>query len=180
VFRKIDYNMSVETTRRNTFQPDSPGVRKLIKNVLNPIKFRFFEWKRLPSLAFWRVKVKNCTPDETAIAIPYRWLTQNPFRSTYFAALSGAAELSTGLLAMIAIEGRGAVSMLITGMEGEFIKKAKTTTTFICQEGPAIQEVVQKAIDTGEGQTIRVCTQGYDAEEQIVARFYFTWSFKVK
>jgi len=172
--------MSVETTNRNAFQPDSPGVQKLIKNVRNPLKFRFFGWWRLPSLGFWRVKVKNCTPNETAVTIPYRWLTQNPFRSTYFAALSGAAELSTGLLAMIAIEDRGPISMLITGMEGEFIKKAKTTTTFVCKEGPAIQEVVQKAIDTGEGQTIKVCTQGYNIEEQVVARFYFTWSFKVK
>jgi hypothetical protein len=172
--------MSIETTSRNIFRPDAPGVQKLIKNLLNPIKFRFFQWKRLPSLAFWRVKVQRCTPDESAIAIPYRWLTQNPFRSTYFAALSGAAELSTGVLAMIALEGRGSISMLITGMEGSFIKKAKTTTTFICKEGHAIREAVQRAVDTGEGQVIKVCSEGYNKDGQLVARFYFTWSFKVK
>ena len=171
---------SVETTQKNVFDPEAPAVRKLIRNILHPVKFRFFQWKRLPSLAFWRVRVRKCTPDETAVTIPYRWLTQNPFRSTYFAALSGAAELSTGLLAMVAIESRGAISMLITGMEGEFIKKARTTTTFICREGSQVRAAVQRAIDTGEGQTIRVKTEGYDSDDQLVARFYFTWSFKVK
>lgn len=172
--------MSSQATSSTTFDPAAPAVRKLIRSLLHPLKFRLYQWRRLPSLAFWRVRVGKCTPDEAAVTIRYRWRTQNPFRSIYFAALCGAAELSTGLLALIAIEERAAVSMLVTGVEGEFVKKAKDSATFVCKAGPQIREIVQKAIDTGEGQTVKVETEGRNEAGELVCRFYFTWSFKVR
>ena len=81
---------------------------------------------------------------------------------------------------MAALHGRGRISMLITGLEGQFMKKANTRITFTCEEGDAIQDTVQKAIDSGEGQTVRILTIGRNESGDEACRFWLTWSFKVK
>ena len=51
-------------------------------------------------------------------SVPYKWLTQNPFRSTYFASLAMAAEMSTGILALSNVYKRNPpFSMLVIKME---------------------------------------------------------------
>ncbi|MBK7870234.1 MAG: DUF4442 domain-containing protein [Saprospiraceae bacterium] len=129
---------------------------------------------------FWGVKIKYCDIDKAEMTIPFSWRTQNPFRSTYFAALCGAAELSTGILGLIAIEGRGGISMLITHIEAEFYKKATGLTTFTCAEGKKIEDIVQKAIDSGEAQQVRVTSVGTNASGEAIAKVTLTWSFKRK
>ena len=168
------------SSTRTPFDPQSPAVRRLIDKMGTPWKFRLYTLSRLPSLAFWSVRVKSISPERCEITLPYGWRTQNPFRSIYFAAQCGAAELSTGLLSILSIEGRGRISMLITKVEAEFIKKADQLTTFTCEEGPAIREAVQRAIESGEGEEIRVLSTGVQADGKVVSRLYFTWSFKVK
>ncbi|MDX1942663.1 MAG: DUF4442 domain-containing protein [Saprospiraceae bacterium] len=157
-----------------------PAKSKLIANLNTPWKMRLYFWQRLPSLLFWGVKIKYCDTDKVEITIPFSWRTQNPFRSTYFAALCGAAELSTGTLGLIAIEGRGRISMLITHIEAEFYKKATGLTTFTCEEGKKIQDTVQKTMDSGEAQQIRVTSVGTNTFGEIVTKVTLTWSFKKK
>ena len=149
-------------------------------NLATPWKMRFFFWQKLPSLLFWGVRIISVTPSRGQVTIPFGWRTQNPFRSTYFAALSGAGELAAGILAMIAIEGRGPVSMLIVGLEVEFLKKATTLTIFTCNDGDKIQQAVQQALETGEGVTTRVASIGVQEDGTEVARVHLTWSFKRK
>ncbi len=172
--------MPSEPATTTAFDAKSPSLLRLISNLNTPWKMRLYFLRKLPSCLFWGVRVQSCTPDEGKVSIPYSRRTQNPFRSIYFAALAGAAELSTGLLAIIALHGRGRISMLITNIEAEFTKKADTRTTFTCTEGKAIRESVQRAIDTGEGQTIRVLSTGRNASGEEVCKVWLTWSFKVK
>jgi hypothetical protein len=92
-----------------------------------------------------------------------------------------AAELSTGLLAMANVYRRQpAVSMLITGMEAQFHKKAIGLTTFSCVEGEKIKQAVEAALQSGEGQQLKVCSTGINQRGEAVASFWFTWSFKRK
>ena len=111
------------------------------------------------------------------ISIKYGWKTQNPFGSIYFSALAGTAELSTGLLAMLAIE-KEDVSMLVVGMQARFMKKAKGKIVFTCEDGIKISKAVQNAILTGEGQEVLAISKGYNEEGDIVAEFDILWSFK--
>ena len=143
----------------------------------SPIKLKLYFLRKLPSLYFWGVRVKKIDTDKAEIAIKYGWRTKNPFRSIYFSALAGTAELSTGLLALLAIE-KANVSMLVVGMQARFMKKAKGEVIFICDQGKDIFTTVQKAIDTGEGQEILVTSKGYNEEGVIVAEFDILWSFK--
>lgn len=166
-------------TQPNTSVALSPKMSKILADLNTPWKMRLYFLQKLPSLAFWSVKVKHCDAQQAQVTIPFRWRTQNPFRSTYFAALCGAAEFSTGLLALLAI-GDQRVSMLIVNLEAEFIKKAVGLTTFTCKEGKDMQAIVQQALATKEPQKIKVTSVGTNADGEVVAKMTFTWSFKAK
>lgn len=167
-------------TQLNTFDPAAPPVVKYLKTVNTPWKMWWYMVARLPSAAFWGFRVKSCTPLKASVGIPFRWRTQNPFRSTYFAAQCGAAEMSTGLLALTTLQGRGAISMLVTGIEATFTKKATGTVLFTCDQGLGFQEAIQRAIDTGEGQEFKALSVGVQDNGIEVTRVEVTWSFKVK
>lgn len=162
------------------FDPEAPAVKAYLSHLRSPLKMRLFFLSKLPSLFFWGARVGACSPYGASVSVPFRWATQNPFRSTYFAALAGAAELSTGILCLLAIEGRGRISMLITGMQATYIKKATDRVTFTCEEGQKIIDAVQNAIDQGQGQAATVTTTGTMPDGTVVARMQFTWSFKAK
>lgn len=137
--------------------------------------------QQLPAAFMAGLKVQEANAQQCSVSVPYKWATQNPFRSTYFACLAMAAEMSTGILAMAHIQGRQpSVSMLIGGMESKFHKKATGLTLFTCTEGANIKAVIEEAVSSGEGQSIRVYSRGENNEGVLVAEFWFTWSFKIK
>jgi hypothetical protein len=149
--------------------------------VLNPLKFRLYLFTNLPSAFYSGLRIVEADPDHCIVTVPYKRFTRNPFRSTYFACLSMAAEMSTGLLAMAPIYKRDPkVSMLVVGMESIFTKKATGLTSFICNDGAAIRMAIANARATGEAQTVKVRSIGTSSNGDIVAEFSLTWSFKVK
>lgn len=149
--------------------------------VLHPLKFRLFLLKRLPSAFFAGLRVTRLDADACTVTVPYKWFTRNPFRSTYFACLAMAAEMSTGTLAMLHVYKRKPpVSMLVTNLEAAYHKKATGRTTFSCTDGPLIRATIAQAVATGEGRTIRARSAGTNPDGDLVAEFYITWSFKVK
>lgn len=157
-----------------------PKAKKAMSDLLSPWKLKWFFWSRLPSLLFWRVRLDHLDRERSIVSIPFIKKTQNPFRSIYFAAQAGAAEFSTGILALIAIEGRGKVSMLVTEMKCEFFKKADGRIVFQCNDGGAVYECVTKAIETGEGQKLTMTSEGKNSTGEIVTKVSIEWSFKRK
>ncbi|HEX2608175.1 MAG TPA: DUF4442 domain-containing protein [Flavisolibacter sp.] len=149
--------------------------------VRNPLKFRLFLLGKLPAAYFSGIRLQSITEDEAIVTIPYKWFTKNPFRSAYFACLSMAAEMSTGLLAMAPIyKSTPRVALLVVKVEGSFHKKATGSTRFVCRQGQLIRATIQEAIDTGEGKSIRVHSEGYNQAGELIAEFWITWSFKAK
>lgn len=147
----------------------------------HPVKFRMFLFSKLPSAYFSGVRVKEASEDRCLVTVPYKWFSQNPFRSTYFACLAMAAEMSTGLLALAHIYKRvPAVSMLVTKLEASYHKKAVGNTSFECTQGLEIKQAIETAIATGEGQVITVKATGRNNQNELVAEFLLTWSFKSK
>lgn len=136
---------------------------------------------KLPLAFIAGLKITAIDPQKAVVTIPYKFLTKNPFRSIYFAALSMAAELSTGILAMAAVHETGKpISMLVFDMRASFRKKAVNRITFTCLEGQKISDAVNKCLETDEGQTVAVQTIGIDKNGNEVAEFEFVWTFKVK
>src|SRR3954465_13085663 len=118
-----------------------------IQLVKHPVKFRMFLFSKLPAAFFSGVRLKYADEEKCEVIIPYKWFTKNPFRSTYFACLSMAAELTTGVLAMAHVyKKKPAVSMLVTGIEGKFYKKATGLSFFTCADGEKISDTISTAI----------------------------------
>ena len=151
------------------------------KQMTSPLKFRMFLLSKLPSAYFSGVRVKSLDENKCEVSVPFKWFSQNPFRSTYFACLSMAAEMSTGALALGHLYKRKPpVSMLVVKTEGEYFKKAVDKTTFVCEAGEEINRMIGEAIATGEPRTVRARSIGKNKAGEIVAEFYIIWSFKVK
>lgn len=145
------------------------------------LKFRIFLLSRLPAAFFSGVRVKTIDETKAIVTVPYKWFSQNPFKSTYFACLAMAAEMSAGLLAMMhTYKIHPPVSMLVTGLEAAYFKKATGITAFTCEGGLAINNTIQEAISTGEGKIIKIKSTGKNDNGELVAEFFITWSFKVK
>src|SRR6195952_1341661 len=122
-------------------------AEKFIRLMKHPVKFRMFLFSKLPSAFFAGVRLKSMTADRCLVKVPYKWFSQNPFKSTYFACLSMAAEMTTGLLGLMHIHKRQpAVSMLVVKIEGNFIKKATGITVFTCEDGSAIKQTIEDAV----------------------------------
>ena len=147
----------------------------------HPVKFRMFLFTKLPSAYFAGVRVREVDERRCVVTVPYKWLSQNPFRSTYFACLSMAAEMSTGALAMVHLyKINPPVSMLVVKVESEYFKKATARTSFVCEDGELFQKTIEETIATGESRTVKAKSVGRNKEGEVVAEFYITWSFKAK
>ena len=105
---------------------------KIIKEYNSSFKIKWFFFKSLPSLWFWRVKIKNIDAQSCKATVPYGWRTKNPFNSIYFATQAGTAEISTGALCQAVLAGRGKWSMYVVHFEAEYFATAKGLTTFTC------------------------------------------------
>lgn len=153
---------------------------KLLRDLNSPFKMRLYYLLRLPSILWFGIRIKNASAEKCAVTLPFTWRSKNPFQSIYFAAQCAAAELSTGIPALLAIEGRGRFSMLVVRFEIEFFKKATLLTTFECTDGQKIEQAVLDAIESGEGRTVIAETTGTQANGEVVSQARITWSFKPK
>jgi hypothetical protein len=152
--------------------------RKLAKS---PNKLRLFMLSKLPMAFLAGLRVQTITEEQAVVVIPYKYLNKNPFNSIYFASLSMAAELSTGLLCMAqTYKSAPSVSMLVVHMEGDFTKKAIGKISFICEDGQRIKAAADQTKATGEGVTVIATSTGVDEADDKVAEFRFTWSLKAK
>lgn len=156
-------------------------TQTFIKLMKHPVKFRMFLFTKLPAAYMAGVRVREVDEKKCVATVPYKWLSQNPFRSTYFACLSMAAEMSTGVLAMAHLYRiHPPVSMLVVKVESEYFKKATGRTSFICEDGELFQKAIEETISTGETRIVKAKSVGTNANGEIVAEFLITWSFRVK
>jgi hypothetical protein len=159
--------------------PTTPAASKLASRMRNPWLLRGFMLAKLPLALVAGLRVRELSQERCVVTVPYGWRTQNPFRSTYFAALSMAAEMSTGGPAMMAVElAASPVAMLIVNLEATFGKKATGLTAFTCEEVAKAFVAVAETLRTGEPATARMESVGRMKDGAEVARFVFTWSFK--
>lgn len=145
----------------------------------NPFIFWWAMLFKLPSVVFWRIRVKEISMEQCQVTIPFFWRSQNPFRSIYFAAMAGAAELSTGALCQLAMVGKGKYSMLVVGFKAEYYKKANQKITFLCDQGIELQNLIDH-LQPGESDTLTMISTGTNPSGEVVAKFFITWSFKKK
>lgn len=157
----------------------TPQGIKYRNRIQNWFLFNIFLFIRLPLAWAAGTRMKRLDVDGCQISMPYGWRNQNPFKSIYFAAQAMSAEMSTGMLAVFAIENSGeSVAMLVSDIEGSFGKKANAHTTFTCNDGQKMFDAVAETCRTGEPVLVKMNTVGAMDDGTEVSKFTFTWSVK--
>ena len=159
---------------------DSPQAAAFRRQVLSPMKLKLFMLRKLPMAWLAGLRLTQLTPESATVTIRYKFLTQNPFRSLYFACLAMAAEFASGIQGMMQVQAGGPISMLVTSIQGDFSKKAVGLIAFTCSDGPAIAQAIAESRATGEGRTVVCASTGVDEAGDVVATFHLTWSFRAK
>ena len=151
----------------------------LRRRVLGRRAFGFYLWTKVPLAAFAGLRLVSLDDESCTVILPGGWRTRNPFRSTYFAAQAMAAEMSTGAPAMMLVAGVPvSVSPLVREIRGVFTKKIVGPSSWVCRDLRAMREVVERAAQSGESETLVARSRGYDSDGTEVGEFEITWSFK--
>jgi phage terminase large subunit-like protein len=154
---------------------------QLLSKLKSPIWFRLFMLTSLPAALFSGIRVQRVDEHASEISVRYSWFSKNPFKSIYFACLAMAAEMASGVLALVhTVDKQPSVSMLVFNMQAAFHKKAVGKIVFKCEDGDKIKSAIEQAIATGEGVTCAALSRGFDEEQNCVAEFTITWTFKQK
>lgn len=170
-FRQYNYQHNIMNPHFSSYKAE----------ISHPVKYRLFMLENLPAAFFAGIKLVDLSETRARLSVPQKWFNKNPFHSIYLGILTMAAEISTGILCMSAIYKRKpGISMLPVNMKSVFHKKATGKIVFICSDGVKINEAVEEAIASGEGKTVLCHTMGLNQADEIVAEFYFTWSFKAR
>ena len=148
---------------------------------ITPNKLNIYLLFKLPSAYFTGVRTRFIDAEKCVVTVRHWWINQNPFNSMFWAVQGMAAELTTGALVMQQIKASGEkISMLVANNQASFVKKATGKITFVCTEGVQVNEVIKKAIETGEGQTLWMHAKGTNDEGVEVSNFKFEWTLKLK
>ena len=144
-------------------------------------KLNIFVFFKIPSAYISGVRVASVSAKKVKVRVKHRWINQNPFKSMYWATQGMASELATGLLLMQAIKASSRkISMLVICQKGEFVKKATGKIIFESLETDVIQNAIQKTLENKEGQKFILYSNGVDEEGEIVSKFEYEWSIKLK
>ncbi len=153
---------------------------QFLRRTNSPWQMRLFLCWKLPAAWFMGIGVRACDGDRAVVSLPYGWRSQNPFRSTYFAAQCAAGELSTGLLCLAHLQEQPPISMLVTQVEAAFFKKADDTLLFTCTAGKEVEQLIGRIVQSGAAETLTMVSSGELPDGQLASRITITWSFKLK
>lgn len=138
----------------------------------------FFLWLASP-------KIVELTADRCVVRVPLNWRTRRKdIRAMYLGTLCMGADVAAGLIAFqLVAEKKVKVNFIFKDIKGEFLKRAEGDVLFTNNDGPLIQDLIRRALETGERQeaTVHVtATVPKKLGEEPVARFELTLSVKRK
>ena len=148
---------------------------------VTPARFNMFMFFKLPSAWWSGVRLYSINDSECIVKVRHSWINQNPFKSMFWAVQGMAAEMTTGafLTREINLSGEN-ISMLVSNNTAKFTKKATGKIRFVCNKGLEVKKLIQKAVDTGDSQTLWIDSIGYNEDNLMVSHFSFEWSVKLR
>jgi hypothetical protein len=156
-----------------------PAGERARRRVLGRLPVALWMWKTLPLAAFAGLRVVRLDEAACAVRLPGGWRTQNPFRSTYFAAQAMAAEMSTGAPALVLTrDAPASVALLVVGLRATYSKKLVGPGVFTFEDVAGMKAAIERAAAGGEPEAFAARSLGRDRAGDVVAEFEVTWSFK--
>ena len=157
----------------------NPAQEKLSRRITKGFQFSYYLFFSLPMGWIAGLRVREINEQRCVTSVPFKWLTKNPFKSTYFAVQSMAAELSTATACLLAVQGQSpSVAFIIVDMKANFTKKATDRVYFTCEETGKAFQAVSDCIASGNSTQATFKTVGKMKDGTVVSEFEFTWSFK--
>lgn len=142
-------------------------------------KFGFFKVRLILMV---RPRVLELNSERAEIMIPLNRRTRNHLHSMYFGVLCIGADIAGGLQLMPHFkEDFKKVSFIFKDFTAEFLKRPEADVHFICEDGVAINNMLQKAKQSGEREQITVqiiATTPTLLGNEPIARFQLTLSMK--
>ena len=142
---------------------------------------RLFGFTKVAMIYYCRPKVIHVDDDSLEIKIPLKRRTKNHINSMYFGALAVGADVTGGFLAMPPIQkSKRKIVLLFKDFNAKFLRRAEADVHFICKDGKAVSDLVNKAIETGERQnyTLKIKATTPKISDDVVAEFELTLSIK--
>ena len=155
--------------------------KKFCRKMTSGFLFNAYAIQKLPLALLTGFKIVDLDESRCVTRVKYGYLNKNPFRSTFWAVLGMAAELSTGAYALLATKGKEkSIAVILISTHAEFVKKATGVTTFTCSNWLEFDKAAGRAIETGKPQTATGTSTGSNSDGDTIASFEFTWSFKIR
>ncbi len=156
-----------------------PRAERLRRQVLGRLPMTLWMWKTLPLAAFAGLRVIRLDETGCSVRLPGGWRTQNPFRSTYFAAQAMAAEMSTGAPALVLLaDVPASVAMLVVSLHATYSKKIVGPSVFAFEDVAGMRAAIEKAASSDEPELFVGRPVGRDESGAVAAEMEITWSFK--
>lgn len=134
-------------------------------------------------IGYVRPKLVHVDDERVEVMIPLTRRTKNHLGSMYFGALSVGADVAGGFLAMRRIQqAPRPVSFVFQDVRGEFLRRPTGNVHFQCEDGKAVQRIVEQTLLDGarHATTVSVvCTVPKESTAP-VARFQLTLSVKAR
>lgn len=132
-----------------------------------------------------RPKIVELSAGRCVVRIPLNFITRRrDIRAMYLGTLCMGADVAAGLIAFQLVrERRQKVSFIFKDLRAEFLKRAEGDVLFTNVDGPLIQDLIARALESGERQeaTVHVvATVPSKLGDEPVARFELTLSVKRK
>ena len=142
-----------------------------------------FGLMRIPLIFFCRPKVVSISDTRLEVIIKLNRRTKNHLNSMYFGVLSVGADVTGGFLAMNLIrKNKSRISLIFKDFYADFLKRAEGDVHFICEDGLAIQNLVEVTEQTGERQNlpVHITATVPSISDEPVVKFILTLSLKKK
>jgi len=132
-----------------------------------------------------RPRIVKLTNDRCVVRVPLNWRTRRrDIRAMYLGTLCMGADVAAGLISFkLVMDRKLNVSFVFKDIRGEFLKRADGDVVFTNNDGPMIQALVARAMESGERQesTVHVvATVPEKYGDEPVAKFELTLSLKKK
>ncbi len=143
-------------------------------------KLKVFSLTKVPLLFLTGAKVVQIDSKKCLIQMPFNKINKNHLGSVYFGALAIGADACVGLLATDKIQQSGVkVSLIFKSFQAQFLKRAMGPTTFICEQGKEIDELLFRTLESHERQNKVISCYALCLDEK-VAEFELELSLKKK
>ncbi|HUR82708.1 MAG TPA: DUF4442 domain-containing protein [Thermoanaerobaculia bacterium] len=132
-----------------------------------------------------RPKIVELSPERCIVKIPLNWITRRrDIHAMYLGTLCMGADVAAGLIAFhLVAEKKARINFIFKDLRAEFLKRAEGDVLFTNDDGPLVQDLVRRALESDERHeaTVHVtATVPSKLGDEAVAKFELTLSVKKK